>query len=283
MLSQLEVEQAEKLELQKEVHRLRLREGEGRDDGGQQDDDDLVLATAGGQPAATVEVDLDEELVLAGGGSGPPSPERIGLQAKDVQGWQAEDTDAEFLEVEQEAIAAAEQAALQAEAEAIAIAYAAAAAADADHASPPPPSSNAPPSAGGGATGSPPPLLGELSLERWLEELCVERYAEGLREHGVISVTSMAEMSADDLTGLLTACAVKKGHQKKISKALALALAAHDEQEEVAAPSTGDDQSAGESLPELAPRDIRRLNWQLEGAQRELDELVSTHVVFSTT
>jgi hypothetical protein len=119
---------------------------------------------------------------------------------------------------------------------------------------------------------SPPPSLGELSLERWLEGLFVEQYAEGLRDHGVISVASMAEMSASELTDLLTSCAVKKGHQKKISKALALALAAHDAQV-VAPANTVAHADAPELLPERAPRDIRRLNWQLEGAQRELDEL----------
>jgi len=274
----LEVERAEKLALQEELQRLLLlREPssrEGRRDGEAVDADDhnhppapefeLVLASGSGrgrQTAATAKVDDDddheEQLVLAVGGRARAE-------------MQAEETDDEFLAAEREAegIAATEQAALQAEAEAIAIAYAAAAAAGADRVAPP--SSNASSADGDPTSGLPAPSLGELSLERWLSELCVEQYAEGLRDNGVISVASMAEMSAADLTELLTAVAVKKGHQKKISKALALALAAHDEQQ--AAPSMSGEHSA-DLLPERAPRDIRRLNWQLEGAQRELDEL----------
>jgi hypothetical protein len=98
------------------------------------------------------------------------------------------------------------------------------------------------------------------TLERWLERLGIEQYCQILRDHGAISVASLADMSSAALGELLSECAVKRGHIKKIEKGLLAhrALARFDESH------------SAEARP---PRDIRRLNWQLEGAIAAMDEL----------
>jgi hypothetical protein len=98
------------------------------------------------------------------------------------------------------------------------------------------------------------------TLERWLERLGVEQYCETLRDHGAISVASLADMSTVALGKLLSECEIKRGHIKKIEKSLAVhrQLARSD---------------TSISAVVRPPRDIRRLNWQLEGAIAAMDEL----------
>lgn len=111
------------------------------------------------------------------------------------------------------------------------------------------------------------------SLERWLERLGIEQYSEVLRDHGAISVASLADMGSGALSELLVECEIKRGHMKKIEKGLEAHREFENHRDMKRQRETQRQSEACLSTEQRPPRDIRRLNRQLEGTIAAMDEL----------
>ena len=111
------------------------------------------------------------------------------------------------------------------------------------------------------------------SLECWLERLGIEQYSEALRDHGAISVASLADMGSGALGELLAECEVKRGHVKKIEKGLEAHREFEKHRDGETQRETQRQSEACLSTEQRPPRDVRRLNRQLEGTIAAMDEL----------